>query len=340
VAHTARPRPNICLPVASPLDAFVGLTDAVDGGAAGGIVPTSEKATQNQLPCRSGAAVRLSATLLVMTTLLSATQAASPTRSGFFTTSDGVRLHYLEAGTGPPIVFVPGWTISAEIWQPQVDYFSRRYRVIALDPRSQGDSDQPAEGHYPERRARDIRDLVDLLKLEAPVLVGWSMAVCEVLSYVDQFGAEELRAVVLVDGFIKLSPTFAAEFPAFLKQFQLDRRKATDAFVRSMYRTPQSEAYLAGIIAASLKTPTNSAIALQTGSLGRLDWTEVFAKVGKTPALFVFETRLKAQAEVVRQRFPAAKVEVFEGAGHALFVDEAARFNRELEAFLIRAAAH
>ncbi len=283
--------------------------------------------------------MRLSATLLVMTTLLPATEAASAPRSGFFTTSDGVRLHYLEAGSGPPIVFVPGWTMPAEVWQPQIDYFSRRYRVIALDPRSQGDSEKPTEGHYPERRARDIKDLVDHLKLESPVLVGWSMAVPEILSFVDQFGAEKLRAVVLVDGFIKLSPTFAAQFPAFLKQFQMDRRKATDGFVRSMYKTPQSETYLSGIIAASLKTPTNSAIALQTGSLGRLDWTEVFAKVGKTPALFVFEAQLKSQADVVKEHFPAAQVEIFEDAGHALFVDDAKRFNRELEAFLIRAAS-
>ena len=284
--------------------------------------------------------MRLSATLIVMTALLPVTPAASAPRSGFFTTSDGVRLHYLEAGTGPPIVFVPGWTMAAEIWQPQLDHFSRRFRVIALDPRSQGDSQKPTEGHYPERRARDIRELVEHLELESPVLVGWSMAVCEVLSYVDQFGAEELRAVVLVDGFIKLSPTFAAEFPVFLKQFQMDRRKATDGFVRSMFGTPQSETYLSGIIAASLKTPTNSAIALQTGSLGRLDWTDVFAKLGKTPALFVFEPRLKSQAEVVRERFPAAQVEVFEDAGHALFVDDAERFNREIEAFLLRAATH
>ena len=126
----------------------------------------------------------------------------------------------------------------------------------------------------------------------------------------------------------------------FLKQFQMDRRKATDGFVRSMFGTPQSETYLSGIIAASLKTPTNSAIALQTGSLGRLDWTDVFAKLGKTPALFVFEPRLKSQAEVVRERFPAAQVEVFEDAGHALFVDDAERFNREIEAFLLRAATH
>jgi non-heme chloroperoxidase len=36
--------------------------------------------------------------------------------SHHFLTSDGVKLHYLEAGSGPSMVFVPGWTMPAWIW--------------------------------------------------------------------------------------------------------------------------------------------------------------------------------------------------------------------------------
>src|SRR5574341_603719 len=80
------------------------------------------------------------------------------TRSGFVTTGDGVRLHYRESGSGPAILFVPGWTMPAEIWEPQIEHFSKRWRVVAMDPRSQGESSQTTEGHYPERRAQDIKD--------------------------------------------------------------------------------------------------------------------------------------------------------------------------------------
>lgn len=121
---------------------------------------------------------------------------------GFFTTSDGVKIHYLEAGRGPAIVFVPGWTMPAEIWEPQIRHFSRSHRVAALDPRSQGLSEKPTEGHYPERRAEDIKELVDRLRLAPAVLVGWSMGVPEVLTYVDRFGTSSVRAAVLVDGYI------------------------------------------------------------------------------------------------------------------------------------------
>ncbi len=56
----------------------------------------------------------------------------------WFITSDSVRLHYLSGGrgSGPAIVFVPGWTLPADIWEPQLRYFARSTRVVALDPRS------------------------------------------------------------------------------------------------------------------------------------------------------------------------------------------------------------
>lgn len=53
-------------------------------------------------------------------------------------TSDSVELHYLEAGSGPTLVFVPGWTMPAWIWKPQLEHFSTDHRVVALDPRGQG----------------------------------------------------------------------------------------------------------------------------------------------------------------------------------------------------------
>ena len=71
---------------------------------------------------------------------------ADTAQSRFFITSDGVRLHYLEAGprTGHTIVFVPGWTMPAWIWEPQISAFAQRYHVVAFDPRGQGESDVPA----------------------------------------------------------------------------------------------------------------------------------------------------------------------------------------------------
>src|SRR6266568_7461657 len=111
---------------------------------------------------------------------------AQTPKSDFFKTSDGIRIHYLEAGSGRPIVFIPGWTMPAWIWQKQIDEFSKQYRVIAVDPRSQGESDKPTSGHLPETRSRDYKELVEHLGLKQPVLVGWSMACGELVKYAEQ----------------------------------------------------------------------------------------------------------------------------------------------------------
>src|SRR5690349_18315971 len=75
--------------------------------------------------------------------------------SAFLTTSDGVKLHYLEQGQGSTILFVPGLAMPADVWDAQIRYFAGSHRVVALDPRSQGDSAKPSFGHDPGRRGRD-----------------------------------------------------------------------------------------------------------------------------------------------------------------------------------------
>ena len=129
--------------------------------------------------------LRFIAALLAFTSFASADDPVI-NRDGFksrvVTASDGVRLHYLESGNGPAILFVPGWTGAAEFWAPQMRLLSASYRVVALDPRSQGDSEKTDEGNYTERRARDIHDIIGRLNLAPVVLVAWSRAVPESMS--------------------------------------------------------------------------------------------------------------------------------------------------------------
>ena len=49
------------------------------------------------------------------------------------TTDDGIRLFYEEAGSGTPIIFVHEFAGDHRSYEPQLRYFSRRYRAIALD---------------------------------------------------------------------------------------------------------------------------------------------------------------------------------------------------------------
>jgi non-heme chloroperoxidase len=263
--------------------------------------------------------------------------AAGPTvKDGFFKTSDGVKLHYLEVGSGSAIVFEPGWSMPAWIWDPQIRHFAEHYHVVALDPRSQGDSDKPTEGNSPERRAQDIKELIEHLKLGPAILVGWSLGVPELLTYAEQFGGNSVRAYVLVDGFAweKLDPQFAVAMLDAYRRLETNRREFTEKFVRSMYKKPQSEEYIQRVMAASLKMPGDSAIAASAGSISRSGWRPAIAKVDR-PVLVMCEAPLKGMAaDPIVSVLPSTRVELFEDAGHALFVDDAERFNAVLEDFI------
>jgi non-heme chloroperoxidase len=258
----------------------------------------------------------------------------------FFTTSDGVPLHFLECGKGPTIVFVPGWMMPAEIFQPQIDYFSKSFHVVAIDPRSQGESGKPAEGNYPGRRAQDYKEFIDHLGVSSVTLVAWSLAVFEALTYVEMYGSYKLSALVLIDFNIYAPPTEEERNArvAVVHQLQADRKGFTETFVRGMYRKPQSEEYLARIVAAALKTPTNSAAAMWVERAIKTDLRSVLPKFDM-PVLAVMAPATRTTIPLIQSGAPHAQGEVFDDCGHCLFIDDANRFNTLLESFLDKVAS-
>jgi len=261
---------------------------------------------------------------------------AQATKSGFFKTSDGVRIHYLEAGSGRPIVFIPGWTMPAWIWQKQIDEFSKNYHVIAVDPRSQGESDKPPYGHLPETRARDYKELVDQLGLKHPVLVGWSMACGELVKYVEQFGTDNTAGLVLVDGFLTdhSSPEMFVALSGWMNQLQLDRQKQADGFVRTMYKKPQSDDYLNRVIDASAQVPADTAVVLIYNMIAVKDFSPGLARMNR-PVLFTYQPETQQTADFLKAKLgDKLRLERFDGDGHALFVDDPQKFNQVLGEFL------
>ena len=266
------------------------------------------------------------------------TTTATTTKSGFIKTSDGVRIHYLEAGSGRPIVFIPGWTMPAWIWQNQIDEFSKHYHVIAVDPRSQGESDKPTYGHMPETRSRDYKELVDQLGLKQPVMVGWSMACGELIKYAEQFGTDNVGGLVLVDGFLSDKPSaeMFIGISGWMNQLQQDRQKQADGFVRTMYKKPQPEDYLKRVIDASAQVPADTAVVLIYDMLGVKDFSPGLARIKTNrPLLFMYQPESQPSADYLKSKLgDKVQLERFDGDGHALFVDDPEKFNRVLEEFL------
>jgi microsomal epoxide hydrolase len=283
--------------------------------------------------------------------------------SGFVTTSPAVKIHYIQAGeqrppqmtiragtpptfpvpgkpklfSAPAILFIPGWTMPAWIWEKQIEYFAREHRVIAMDPRSQGESTMTSEGLDPATRARDIKTIVDKLHLAPVVLVGWSMATTEIAAFIDQFGTKDIAAIVLVDddgG--DVDPKQDSEMLSFIANINRDREKVVSRFIRDVFfKRPQSEEYLNRVIQASLRTPTSDAVALLVGKTGA-DYRRIFPKIDCPTLVLVARSDFMQSILEMQKHIPGSQLEIFEGVGHALFVDDPDRFNATLNSFLLR----
>jgi non-heme chloroperoxidase len=255
-----------------------------------------------------------------------------------FTTSDGVDLHYLESGTGQLVVFVPGWTMPAEIWQPQIEHFARTHRVIAFDPRGQGRSEKVSYGYYASRRAEDIGELLEHLDGPPAVLVGWSLGVHEVLQYTLDSGTSRVAGVVLVDHAIDADWSQVESFRTRYAAVQTNREEWMGMFVRAIHARPQPESYLEHLTRAALSTPAN-ATAIMIGNLILMDTGDLTPAVEALdkPALFIWTEGLSdSWTEAVRRYGPDSEIVIIGDANHALFVDQPERFNEAVQAFVER----
>ncbi len=282
--------------------------------------------------------IRLVLVLLAMSSLA---PCAARAADRYFTTTDGVRLHYIEAGRGGhTIVMVPGWTMPAWIWGAQVADFSRRYHVIAFDPRSQGGSDLAWSGNEPFRRGRDIAELIAQLPDEPVLLVGWSLGVLDSLSYLQQYGDSRLAGLVLVDNSVGEDPPPAPErFPRGPRRAKPPRSDSVRAFVRGMFVRPPPSGYLERLAEAALRTPEQVAAQLLAYPLPRSFWRQAVYSTAR-PILYIVRPRLGGQAANLVARDPAAESVVLAGVGHAMFAEDPMRFDTLVDDFIRRRLWH
>ena len=269
---------------------------------------------------------------VVLLALLSgghANESATSSGDGYFTTDDGARIHYLQAGqehAAPTLVLIPGWTLTASLWREQVQRFSQHRRVIAVDSRSQGQSSITLTGNTPERRAQDLHALLASLHVERYVLVGWSQGAQDVAAYVQQFGTASLAGVAFVD-----SPVSAGTS-------ELDIRKAfSKAILSGLSRYAANPAdYSAGMVHSIFKHPPSDIdAAMLTADIFGADRRPALAKIDR-PALVIAagESPLLDAQKDMAAAIHGARFVVVPGARHALFVDDPQTFDKALQSLL------
>jgi len=260
-----------------------------------------------------------------------------------FKTSDGVRLHYIEAGRGEQaIVLIPGWLMPAAVFEKQLEVLARQYRVLALNPRSQGLSEVTQQSHAPKRRIQDIAEFLKATKVNEFVLAGWSLGVLESLDYVAQYNPKGLRGLILIDNSVGEGRPPKGRRSNFAQTMNdpVKREQYMRTFSQDIYRKTPPPMLAQAVLDSALQAAPDVAIQLLNQPYPRTYWSETLQKQ-KVPVLYAVRPWLKEQADALKlKRAPdLITVEMFDKAGHALFVDEPEMFNRAVLKFSQQAFA-
>lgn len=275
-------------------------------------------------------------------------QAAGDFKGSWVTTSDGVRLSVREYGKldGPAIVFVHGIAQSQLSFDRQVhSELAQKYHLITYDLRGHGESDKPtSEEAYVngKRMSDDLRSVMTATGAKKPVLVGWSLGGIVVAQYLSDYGDSEISGVNFVGARIAQPPGTPARMPGaayirtMLSPVLEDNIRASASFVRACVAKPLAPADFELMLGYNMASPVFARAATLKWS-GGTDFAAALPRT-KVPVL-ISHGRLDqvispAVATEAGRILPAAKVSWYDDAGHALFFDDAPRFNAELAAFV------
>ena len=257
----------------------------------------------------------------------------------------GLRLHVREWGNadGPPILFIHGWSQNHLCWARQYDSaLAAEFRLVAYDLRGHGMSEAPLEpGHYTDGKAwaDDLAAIMDQLRLDRPVLVGWSYGAFVICDFARAYGQDQIAAINFVEGAVKLGETAFGTLigPGFLDHFAAATADdlptsiaAMRSFVRACIIKPVPDDDLETAVCWNVVVPA----AIRAHLAARqIDCDDVLGAL-QVPVL-VTQGRadtvvLPAMAEHVLAACPTAKASWYEGVGHIPHLEEPERFNREL----------
>ena len=296
---------------------------------------------------------RFMATLLLAVGFLASSAIAADTKEGFFTTNDGVRLHYIEAGSGKPLVMVPGWSQTAAQFRAQLAGLSDRYRVIAIDMRGHGESDKPDHGYRIQRLSADVHEFLVANGLTNVTLAGHSMGCSVIWGYWELYGKDRLAKLILIDQMpmITANPIWSEQEKidagAILDKDSLysvtnslagpDGVKTTEGFITGMFNKDYSREELAWVIKQNLKMPREYAARLLFDHATN-DWRDVIPRIN-VPTLVVGgkASLVGWRSQVwIGSQIPGSRTEIFEeneGGNHFMFMENPEKFNRIVKEF-------
>jgi 3-oxoadipate enol-lactonase len=268
----------------------------------------------------------LLATLLAIARVAGAQPASGTTPSGLF---------YETSGTGAPMVFVHAFSVDRRMWDAQVSTFEDGYRVIRYDLRGHGRSAAPES---PYAGYEDLREVLDLLRIERATLVGLSAGSEVAINFALAYPARVERLVLASPGLggYKVPP-----LPWATPVFEAARAgnptvaaaRWADTPIMTLRRDTSARERLRAMVAdnARLWSYQRNERPLVPAAAGRLGEIRVPVLVltGSADLPHILDIATAIASGVARSRHRS-----LEGAGHMLNLDDRAGFDEALRAFL------
>lgn len=262
---------------------------------------------------------------------------------------DGLNVAIYEAGdpTGPAIVFIHGFLGSHLVWERQLSgTLAEDHRLIAFDLRGHGASDKPlaAESYTdPDLWAEDVAAVIRELDLDRPVLVGWSYGGYIIPDYLREHGSDAIGGLVFVGAVTKagteeaqavLGEELLEIFGGVLSPDVRTRIAATRSFLPLLTSRPLDREWYEIILAGAMMVPPEVRLAMFSREL---DNDDVLGRID-VPTLVIHgqddRTVQVSASEHIAATVPGAELRVYDGVGHAPFIEEPQRFDEDLRAFV------
>lgn len=250
-----------------------------------------------------------------------------------------VEVNYQLAGSGEPVVLVPGFATSLHLWDNQVAPLSRRYRCLSYDMRGQGESSAPREGYSTEDHAEDLRLLLEHLNLPRAHLVAASMGGAVAVHFALE-RPELVRSLTLagavVDGFEGWEDEYGLRLRRARKIAQTEGVEAAlkDWMGHPFFGATRDLADFGRRVVRY--SGAGWLTSVRPPKAPRSDFSRL-SEIEKPVLVVVGEKDVdacRAIAEELRKRIPKARAAVIKSAGHLPCWDRPEEFNRVLLEFL------
>ncbi len=263
---------------------------------------------------------------------------------------DGTRLHYEEAGSGTPLIFIHEFAGDHRSWEPQMRFFARYFRCIAYNARGFPPSDVPEDGaRYSQVHARDdVIAVLDHLKIDRAHVVGLSMGGFAAL-HVGITYPQRARSLVIAGCGYGAEPDkkdkFRAECKAAAASFESNWAEAAKKYalgptrVQFQNKDPRGWAEFAAQLAEH--SARGQALTMRGVQMRRPSLRELVDGMKKidVPTLILTgdeDDPCLEPALLMKRHIATSGLVVLPYSGHTINIEEPDAFNRALFEFFLR----